>query len=133
MHGIRNVWPAVTWDATWRRELPKHEPQAVFVLCDLRMYFCISAFEVGHRVERRTAMPGTGNINDICVSFFDQAIQVNVDEVLSRRSSPVPKEPRLNLYSFERLSQKGVLKKIDLADAWVIWRAPVPVHLPQHS
>ncbi len=39
-------------------------------------------------------MSGTGNINDIRIVFFDQPIQMNVNEVLSRGSSPVPNRPK---------------------------------------
>ena len=34
-------------------------------------------------------MAWAGDINDICALFFDQAVQVNVDEILARRSAPV--------------------------------------------
>jgi hypothetical protein len=50
-------------------------------------------------------MSGTGDVNDICIMLFDQAVQMNVNEVLSRRSSPVPEQPWLDLFRFERLSQ----------------------------
>src|ERR1039458_4963552 len=57
---------------------------------------------------------------------------MEIDEVLSGRSSPVPEQPWLNLFRFQRLSQQGVFKEVDLADAQIIRSAPVAVHLVEH-
>src|SRR5664279_1624863 len=57
---------------------------------------------------------------------------MEIDEVLSGRSSPVPEQPWLNLFRFQRLSQQGIFKEIDLADAQIIRSAPVAVHLVEH-
>ena len=64
--------------------------------------------------------------------LFDKPVQVNVDKVLSRRGSPVAKQPWLDLFSLERLTQKRILKQVDLADAKIVCRTPVPIHLVQH-
>ncbi len=73
--------------------------------------------------------PGTGDVDDVRIMLFDKAVQMNVDEVLPRRRSPVPEQPWLDLFRFERLSQQRVFKEVDLADAQIIRRAPVAVHL----
>ncbi len=96
------------------------------------MYFGITTFEIRARIQRRTAVSGTGNINDIRIVFFDQPIQMNVDEVLSRGSSPVPEQSRFDLFGLERFSQQGILEEVDLTDAQVIRGAPVAVHLVEH-
>ena len=57
---------------------------------------------------------------------------MDVDEVLSRRSSPMPKKPWLDLCCFERLSKQRVFKQIDLPDAQVVCRPPVAIHLVEH-
>src|SRR5271165_2693617 len=54
---------------------------------------------------------------------------MEIDEVLSGRSSPVPEQSWLNLFRFQRISQQGIFKEIDLADAQIIRSAPVAVHL----
>jgi hypothetical protein len=84
--------------------LPKEKPQSVFVLGDFRVDFGIRAFEVRARVERRTTVPGTRDVDDVRVAFFDEAIQVNVDEVLTRRGSPVPEQRRFDLLRTERFA-----------------------------
>ena len=77
-------------------------------------------------------MSRTGDVNDICIMLFDEPIQMNVDEILSRRSSPVPKQPWFDLFGLERLSQQGILEEVDLTDAQIIRGAPVAVHLVEH-
>ena len=72
MHGIRNVRSAMAGHAARRRELAEKKPQAVLIRRDLRMYFGISSFQIGARIERRTAMSRTSNVNDICIVLFDQ-------------------------------------------------------------
>src|ERR1700678_3547698 len=96
------------------------------------MYFGVSALKVRIRVQRRTAMPGPCNINDICIVLFDDAIQMNVDEVLSRRSSPMPKQSGFNLCRSERFSQQGIFKKVNLPNTQIIRGAPVAVHAIEH-
>ena len=77
-------------------------------------------------------MSRTRNVNDIGIMLFDQAVQMNVDEILSRRSSPVPEQPWFDLFRFERLPQQGIFEEIDLTDAQIIRGAPVAVHLVEH-
>jgi hypothetical protein len=77
-------------------------------------------------------MSRTSDVNDICIMLFDEPIQMNVDEILSRGSSPVPEQSWFDLFGLERLSQQGILEEIDLADAEIIRRSPVPVHLVEH-
>jgi hypothetical protein len=67
-----------------RRELPKqpahprHVPRHVGV--DLR----VRAFEIDVSHDRRPAVPGAGQIDDVGVVLLDEAIQVHVEERLSR-------------------------------------------------
>ena len=77
-------------------------------------------------------MSRTSDVNDICIMLSDDPIQMNVDEILSWRSSPVPEQPWLDLFCLERLSQEGILEEIDLTDAEIIRRSPVAVHLAEH-
>jgi hypothetical protein len=74
------------------------------------MYFGISAFQIRASIERWTAMSRTGNVNDIGITLFDEAVQMNVNKVLSRGSSPVSKQPWFDLLCLKRLSQEGILE-----------------------
>src|SRR6202050_4445692 len=77
-------------------------------------------------------MSRTGNVNDIGITLFDEAVQMNVNKILSRRSSPVSEQPWFDLFGLERLSQQGILEEIDLTDAQIIRGSPVAVHLAEH-
>ena len=77
-------------------------------------------------------MSRTGNVNDIGITLFDEAVEMNVNKILSRRSSPVPEEPWFDLLCLKRLSQQGILEEVDLTDAQIIRGSPVAVHLAEH-
>jgi hypothetical protein len=72
---------------------------------------------------------GTGDVEHIQVILLDDPVQVDIDEVLTRRRAPVPDHQRLHVGRFQRLFQQGVVVKIYLADRQIVGGAPVGVHL----
>ena len=97
MHGIGDVRSAVAGHAARRRELPEEKPHTILIRRDLRMDFGVSTFQIGARIERGAAVPGTSDIDDIRIMLFDQAIEMDIDEVLPRRSPPVPEQSWFDL------------------------------------
>ena len=89
--------PAVTRDASGRGKRTKQKPHAVDVLRNFRMHVGVSSFEIRAGVQRRPAVAGTRNINNICVRFADQPVQMHVDKILPGRRAPVPQQARLNV------------------------------------
>src|ERR1035438_3554649 len=89
VHGVRDVWPAVAGHSARRRKLAEHKPEAIFIVSDLRVNFGVGAFQIRTGIQRRASVPRTGDVDDVRIMLFDQSIQMNVDEVLSRRGSPV--------------------------------------------
>ena len=77
-------------------------------------------------------MSRTGDVNDVRIMLFDEAVQMNVDEVLSRRGSPVTEQSRLDLFRLERFAKQGIFKQVDLADAKIVRCTPVAIHLVKH-
>ena len=65
------------------------------------------------------------------VILLDDPIEMNVDEVLARRRSPVAQQPGLDVLELERFGQEGVVVEIDLADRQVVGRPPVGIHLAE--
>ena len=61
--------------------------------------------------------------------FFDDAVQMDIDEVQSRRRAPVPEQARLDVRQLERLLQQRIVVEINLADREIVRRAPIGVHL----
>ena len=65
------------------------------------------------------------------VILLDDAIQMNVDEILAGRRSPVAQEPGLDVLELQGFVQQRVVEQIDLADRQVIGGPPVGVHLAE--
>src|SRR5438045_2408968 len=91
----------------------------------------ISSFEITLRDQRRPAVSGARNVNDAGVFLLDQAIQMHIDEVLARRSAPMPEESRLDMLGFERLFQERIILQINLPNCEVIGGLPVALHVPK--
>src|ERR1700735_2920668 len=96
------------------------------------MHLSVTAFKIGVGIERGAAVSGTGDVNEVRIMRLDEAVEMNVDEVLPRRRAPVPEQPWLDLLRFERLSQQGVFEEVDLADTEIVGCAPIAVHLVEH-
>src|ERR1700677_4197407 len=117
MQRVRDVRSAVAGYTTRSRKLAEHESQSVLVVRNLRVYLCVRAFKIGTGIQGWAPMSGTGDIDDVRIIFFDETVQMDVDEILSRRGPPMAEQPGFDLLRFERFSQKGILKEVDLAYA----------------
>src|SRR5438105_1822388 len=102
--------------ATRKRKLLEQALQALFVLRDLRIELAVRSLEIRVGDDARAAMPRSGYEDHVEVMRLDDAIQVNVDEIESRRGTPVPKEPRLDVIRRQRLLQQRIVVEVDLSD-----------------
>ena len=127
MHGVRRVRSAMARNTAGRRKRTKEKPHTVDVLGNFRMHFGISSFEVCAGVQGRPSVAGARNVNDICIRFPDQPVQMNVDEILPGRCAPMPQQARLDVFFCERLAQQRIIEEIDLADAEIIRGAPIAI------
>ena len=66
--------------------------QALRIAPDFRIYLAICPFEICVGDNCRTAVTRPGQIDHVQIVLFDHAIQVRVDKVLTRRSSPMPEQ-----------------------------------------
>ena len=102
-HRLRECEPGVS-GATWLGMPPGNENcvnsslQARFVLADVRVDLAVRPFEIGVGNQGRTAVPGTGDVEHVQVVALDDPIQVNVQQVLARRGSPVTEQTRLDVF-----------------------------------
>src|SRR6266446_276627 len=80
----------MTWDAVRPGELPKEPLQPVSAALDIRKALRVGPFEIAMRDQPRTAMTGTDDINHVQIVFFDQPVQVYVNEVEPGRGAPMP-------------------------------------------
>ena len=115
-------------DTARERELGEQALHALFIGRNVRIDLAVGPLEVGVRDQAGTAMPGAGDVDHVEVVLLDQPVQVNVDEVQTRRRSPVAEEPRLDVFLCERLLEQRVVVEIDLTDRQVVGGPPVRIH-----
>ena len=121
----------MTRNATGKRELLEQPPHPARVLGDVGINFRISAFEIGIRHQSWSAVARPGDIDGVEVVFFNNAIQVDVEEVQSRRRAPMAEQARFDVRQLERLLQQRIIVEIDLADREIVRCPPVSVHVMQ--
>jgi hypothetical protein len=80
---------------------------------------------------RRAAVPRAGNINHVEVVFFDDPVQVHINEVLAGRRAPVSQQHVLHIRERQRLLQQRIVVKVNLPDRKVVRGPPISVHLLQ--
>src|SRR5204863_1380245 len=103
MNGTGRFRGDVARDAAGEGELFEQFLHAGLVRGNVRVNFAISAFEPGIGDDTRTAMAGPDDVNHVQITFFDKAIEVDVDEVQARRSAPMTEEAGFYVIFFERL------------------------------
>ena len=73
-------------------------------------------------------MTRAADINDIEVPGLDNAIQVSVDEIQSRRCPPMAQQSRFDVAQFQRLFQKRIIVEINLTHRKIVRRPPVCIY-----
>lgn len=111
-----------------RRELAEEKPHAVLIARNLRVNLSVRSFEIGVRIERWSAVSRARYVDDVGVTLFDEPVQMDVDEVLSGRRTPVAEQSRLDLVGGKGLAQKRVFEEVDLTDTQIIRGAPITIH-----
>ena len=87
----------VAGNAPGEGELLEQPSHSALVAGHARIELAISPFQVGIGHQARTAVPRPGDKDHIQVVLLDDPIQMNVDEIQSRRRAPVAKQPRLDV------------------------------------
>ncbi len=118
----------VTRYAAGERELREQPLHALFIEGNVRVDLAVSPVEIRVRNQSGSAMTGAGDVDHVEVVLLDHAVQMNVDEIQSRRRSPVTEESRLDVLLCEGLLEQRVVIKIDLAHRQVIGGPPVRIH-----
>src|SRR6185437_3760049 len=121
----------VARDTAREAELPEQPPHAFFGLRHARIKLAIAAIEPGAGDNARPAMAGSGDEDHVEMSRLDDAVEMGIDEIESRRRPPMTKQPRLDVLERERLLEQWIVEQIDLADGKVIGRAPPRIDLPE--
>ena len=118
-------------DAAGKGKLLEQTLQAMFVLRDIRIDLAVGAFQICIRHDPRPPVPRTGDVKDIQIVIFDDAIEMNIDEIQPGCCPPMSEQARLDMFESEWPSQQGIFVEVNLPDGEIIRRAPVSVHRPQ--
>ena len=71
-------------------ELPKEPQHPVSAALDIRKALGVGAFEIAMRHQPRTAMTRADDINHVQIVFFDQPVQMDINEVEPGGGAPMP-------------------------------------------
>src|SRR5579875_2232359 len=125
MHRTRRLRCHVAGNSPGKRELGKEAFHAFSIAGNVRVNLAIRALKISVRNQPRATMAGAGYVDHVQVVLFDQAVQVNVNEIQARRGSPVAEKAGLYVFLGERPLQQWVVVEIDLADRKVVGSPPV--------
>ena len=89
MNGARSFRRRVAGNSSGKGELFEQSLYALFILRDVRIKLAVAALQVRIRNHSGAAVAGTSNVNDIQVVVLNQAIEMDVDEVQTRRGPPM--------------------------------------------
>jgi hypothetical protein len=119
----------VAWNSSGKRKLEKELPKPGLILADIGINLAVSALEISIAHDGRAAVPGAGDVNHVEVVFFDDPVQVRVNEVLPWGRSPVSQQHVLHIRERQRPLQQRIVVKINLANRQIVGGAPVCIHL----
>src|SRR3984885_9221365 len=105
--------------------------QSVSAALNRRIPLGVRSFEVAVRNDARTAMAGTDDVDHVEIIVLDQPVEMDIEEIESRRRSPMAEQTWLDMFELERNFQQRIVLQIDLPDRKVIRRTPIGVHFPQ--
>lgn len=101
--------------ASGEAELFKQKFQPIMVTRSVRIDLGVGAFEICMCDKSRTAMSRTDDIDHVEILTFDNAIQVDVDEIEAWCCPPMTNESRLHVLASQRFAQQRVIEEVDLA------------------
>ena len=73
-------------------------------------------------------MTRTADENHLEILGLDHTVEMDVNEVETRSSTPVSEEPGLDVFQLQGFLQQGIIKEIDLSNGEVVGRIPISVH-----
>ena len=121
----------VTRNAAGKRELLEQLFQSGFILGDVRINLAPRPFEIDIAHQGRAPMTRTGDVDHVQIMLLDHPVEVDIDEVLAWRRSPMSYDQRFDVSRCQRRAQERVVVEIDLPHRQVIGRPPVGVHPTQ--
>src|SRR6202158_3309153 len=97
----------------------------------MRIQLAVGALEECVRLHAGSAMTRTGNVDNVQIQLFDEPIEMKIDEIQAGRGSPMAEQAWLDVFNFQRLTQKWILEKVYLPNGEVVCGASGCVHPAQ--
>src|ERR1051326_279732 len=116
-------------DSSGKRKLKKKLLKARLILADVGINLAVSTLEIRVAHDGRAPVPGAGDVNHVEVVFFDEPVQVDINEVLPGGRAPVPEQHVLHIRQCQRPLQQRIVAEINLGGREIVGGAPVGVHL----
>src|SRR5579884_4272650 len=121
----------MTWYSARKRKLLEQPLHSRLVLGDGRINLAVSPFQIRVRHHSWAAVSRAADVNDVQIVFLDDAIQVNVNEIESRRRPPMAEQTRLDVLPFQWAFKQWIVQQINLANGKIIRCAPIRVYQAQ--
>ena len=131
VNGTRRRRGDMARNAARKRELLEQPLHPALVLADVGIDLAIAALEIGIGDQGRPAVTGTGDVDHVEIMQSDRPVQMDVDEILSGRRSPMPDHERLDMRQREGFAQHRICVEVDLTNREVVGGAPIRVELLQ--
>ncbi len=116
----------------WKRKLLEKPLHPDRIPRNVRVELAISPLQPGIGNHCRSAMARAGDINHVQGIFFDDPVEMGINEVEPRCRSPMPQQARLDVIERKRPPEQRIVEKIDLAYGEIICCPPItldPVQL----
>src|SRR5206468_8217610 len=97
MDRSRAFWRGMARNPAGKGELREQLLEPGLILADVWIDLAVSPFEVSVADHRRAAVSGTGDVNHVEVIFFDDPVQMHVDEILPRCGAPMSQQHVLHI------------------------------------
>ncbi len=111
-------------DAARKGELLEQALHPVRVLPDVRIALAVAALQPGVGHDRRSAVAGTNDQQDVEIPGPDDSVQMRVEKIESRRGAPMPQQPGLDVLQPQGILQQRIVEQVDLPDRKVVCGAP---------
>src|SRR5262245_31658016 len=117
----------MTGDSAREGELPEQPGHAERVPGHLRIGFAVRALEPDIRHQAGPSVARSGDEENLALPLSDDAIEMGVEQIESRRRPPMSQQARLDVLGPQRLPQQRVVHEVDLTDRQVVRGPPVRV------
>src|SRR5450432_4112056 len=119
-------------NSSGKRKLQKELLQPRLILADVGIDLCVRALEISVGYDRWPAVSGARDIDHIEIVFLDDAVQMNIDEILPRGCAPMTEQHSLHVSERQRPLQQRIVVKINLSDRKIVRRPPIGIYPVAH-